>query len=184
MIHTEYTISLNRLAEMLETNNKRLILCWGWLPGYFIRLFYSGFLLRFTEMFNQDELDQRFEDEMLRVKIYNRVNNLLPSLYMGLVLDMDDRFKEIYKELFHMDYEGEVSLKRIATMINKLTTINSEIEQSQVNKVNKKGIPLSKMIAMVEIILDLPIDRKMKLYHFKYQYNIALEKIAKMNTDG
>ena len=100
IFHTKYTISLNRLSRMIETKNPRMLVRFGWVPGGMLRKRFEMFMTEFNEMLNKDEVEYVLENSLLELKISNRVNSLLPALYNGLIYTQDERFKELYKDIF------------------------------------------------------------------------------------
>jgi hypothetical protein len=183
---TKYDLSLNEVSRMFETNDITILCKYRFIPARFALIRFSQFMVEFSEMFNRDEVNELLVDDIQRLKITNRVYNILAAMYQGLLMTGDQRFKDLYKETFGRDYNSLADLKVIISEIDRLKGKLKELGSP--TKIQGKGtISFEQIITYVEMILDRSIDREMKLYQFKYQYDLAVKRAAeyaKMKSNG
>ena len=175
-VKTKYDLSLNEVSLMFEKEDISILKAKRYVPGWILTAGYAKFMLQFSEMFNAQEVNQLFEGDVMRLKIVNRFNNVLAGLYHGLMLTDDDRFKAIYKEMFHRDYNGLQDLKVIISEMERLKGKYKELLTPE-KKVQEGGkLSFEQVITYVEMVLERAIDREMKLYQFKFQYDLSVKR--------
>ena len=175
MIHNKYTMTLSRLSQMMETGNVGLMLRWGWLPGFVLKRRLAGIMAYVAEMFNADALDEGVEQSVMMMKALNLANNLLPSLYFGLLYTKDERYVKEYENRYGKKPEFASDLREITKEIERLARKIKALS-AQKPREKKEPVSLEKIITNTEAILDRGIDRNMKLYQFKEQYDLAVKR--------
>ena len=173
LFYNIYTMNLGRCSLLFETKNIRLI-CKIWLPKMLTIKAYNRFMLEFSEYFNKRSLDQITNSRAMKLFLYNRVNNLYPSLYNWLLLMPDKEAKEFFRELFLKDYENAEDLYLIK---NEIKRLSKKLKALLIEPVKETETKFSDIIANVQMITGATIDRKMKLYEFKSYFDKARETI-------
>lgn len=171
-----YTLTIQDVSELFETENPRL-LCRCWLPGFLVRRIYTRFLVEFAEMFNGREVQGLIMDDIYRLKIMNRVNNILWPMSMIILLnDTHPDFRKMYEEIMGRPYRSRDDIKLI---IKEIERLKSKLEEagSPMDKVQASSkLSFEQVIAHTEVMLDRSLDRNMKLYQFKKQYDLAIAR--------
>lgn len=176
ILHNKYTITLNRCSQMFETLDTSLLLRFGWLPKFLITPRFEKFMIEFNELFNSKEIDSFYEDSFLKLKIFNKVNNLLPALYYGLVISDNKTFLDTFKEMYGKDYEGFNDLELIINEIKRLNIKAKDMFYEEEKKEKRETLSLEKLITNTEAVLERSIDRTTKLFQFKHQYDLAVQR--------
>jgi len=176
----KYTLTLDEVSQMFETNDFSLLKRFKFIPDFLLLKHYQRFSLDFAEMFNQEMINSLFTDDIMRLKIINLVSNYLPVLYNGLLMTDHPYFREAYRERYGKDYEGLDDLKSIIAEMEKLgirlKTISTPVDVME----RKDSMKFEAVINYVELILEMPIPRAMKLYQFKEKYNAAIARAQEM----
>ena len=178
--HNKYTISLERLSTMIETRNRRLILRYYWLPVRVSRAVYDDFLKEFSKIFNSEEIDFVVETTLDQMALSNKIQIYYPAIFTGLAYTPHPRFRELYKKEFGKEYRNtkdlDLIVKKIEFLSKKLREQRAIEQERDKGKRSEGGISFEKIITNVETVLERPIDRRMKLYQFKFAYDSAVEK--------
>ena len=170
----KYQITLDEVSLMLERDDRRLLCRSRWVPGWALNRYYSRFMLEFSELFNASEVSQLIDDDIMRLKIINRVNNILHPLYMGLLISDKPEFKQIFYDTIGKTYNSKEDLKLI---IREIERLKDKIREMGSPEDQPKGkLSFEEVITYVEMVLERSIDREMKLYQFKYQYDLAIKR--------
>jgi hypothetical protein len=190
IVYTKYTISLDRLSAMFETGNPRLLKRSRLVPDFIAREAYRRFMFQFNELFNAQEVESALSSDIMKAKIANKINVLLPALYHGLMLakmygiedkytkDFRDEFRKMYNREFRDLSDLDFILQEIKRLGGKMKELYAVLAQP-VQQARK--ISFEEIIAATEMILERPIDRSMKLYQFKYQYDLAMKRAREMD---
>jgi galactokinase/mevalonate kinase-like predicted kinase len=172
--YTIYTMTLRRMSLMLETNRWRMA---GWRKSHYVALMQA-----FDEMFAQGQ-DVVMHNEFTKIQMYNKIKNMLPILYMSLLLQPDDYSREVYKDLFgKYPDKGEdltLILNEIKRMTKRYMMMFSKKQEQPVGDFSFEDV-----IVGVESVLEHPIDRDLVLYQFKTYYDLALKRIAQIDKNG
>ena len=176
----KYTLTLDECSKMFETNDFRLLKRFKFIPDFLLVKHYERFSVDFAQTFNQEMVNALFTDDIMRLKIINLVSNFLPVLYSGLMMTEHPYFREAYRARYNKDYEGLEDLKSIIAEMEKLgvrlKTISTPVEVME----RKDSMKFEAVINYVELILEMPIPRTMKLYQFKEKYNAAISRSQEM----
>lgn len=172
----KYTLTLNEVSLMFEQDRPRMICTRRWIPAFMVTRFYQKFMLEFAEMFNAKELSKMVEGDIYRMKIINRVSNILTPLYLGLMLGERPEFKQVYYDMFGRTYMGKEDLKYIIREIDHARAKLKETTAAGDTVHRAEKTSFEEVIANVEMILERPIDREMKLYQFEKQYRLAVKR--------
>lgn len=180
MIKDKYTLSIQDVSVIFEKDSPRLIST-VWLPGFILRRYYARFLMEFSEMFNGHQMESLLSDDIYRLKIINRVNNILFPMYQGLALELFisreiPEFRKMYEEVMGRKYNGKEDLKAIIKEIERLKSKLAEVPAAEMVVSKNKKLSFEQVIANTEVILDRSLDRNMKLFQFKKQYDLAIAR--------
>ena len=186
----KYTISLNEVSLLFERGDLSILKRVRWVPARLLRGHYERFALEFSELFNQEIVNALFTDDLMRVKIMNRANIFLPSLYhalwfidFGQVKNDNARYYlDLYREMYGRDYQGLKDLEPILNEIKRLHGKYKELASPEKVIENKGKMSFEQVITMVEMILERSINREMKLYQFVYQYDLAIKRAKAMKS--
>jgi len=175
LFHNKYTISIGRLAVMLDSQQKSLVKRINIpLPKRVMIKAYDKLLTEVNTTLNRSSFEQEVETGILRLKLYNKAFNLYPALV----------------DLCHITWDSE-HLKKIEEITGiKLSTLEdrkiliAETERLQAKyreliKQNHKegGISFAELIISTEIILELNIPRDILLYEFEHYMKRATDKL-------
>jgi hypothetical protein len=161
---------------MFEIEDFSIMKRFKFIPTFLLVKHYQRFSLEFAEMFNKDTISSLFLDDVMRLKIINLAQNLLPTIYIGLISTNDQYFKDVFKERYGKDYTGGEDLKMIIAEMEKLKGKLGAIASPVVEMEKKGSLKFEEVITYVEMILERSIDRNMKLYQFTYQYKLAVKR--------
>ena len=175
VIHTIYSITLERASLLFETQNPRYLQRFGRMPRGYLRRQFDKFKIQFNQLFNEKETVRRVGDGLNLLKLTNRAYNLLPAIKKGILIVDDDAAFKAYERYFHTPCDGVDAYNRIDTEIERLKDKIKELQKTG----EADGVAqfsLEKTVSSVENILGYSIDRRMKLYAFKHKYDQALMK--------
>lgn len=180
LFHDKHTMSLNQLSLMFETNDIGLIRRFRWVPVRLCRRPFERFMIEFSELFNRNEVNDLMSDDFLRFRIITMASLSLPTLYRGLVMTDDPRFRAKYRERFGRDYTNLDDLKLILNEIGRLQGKLKEMGTPEKVIEEKGKMSFEEIVTYVELMLEKPIDRTLKLYQFKSQYDAAIRRARAM----
>jgi hypothetical protein len=127
----------------------------------------------FNEMFNEQEINNIIEDNVFRLMLLSDVDNILPALYIGLTMSDDIFFKNYYLVRYGREYKNKADLSIIVEEQDRLLAKLRNLPQ----RTRTEGISFEELIAYTEALLDhKSIDRGIKLYQFKYQFDLAVAR--------
>lgn len=176
LFKTKYDITLDEVSLMYETGDTRILCKRRWIPAWMVNRYYQRFNLEFSELFNANEVSQLIDDDIMRLKIINRVNNILHPLYMGLLISDKPEFRQIYYDMFGRTYNEKDGLKAIIREIERLKGKMKEMGMAGEAVQSGQKRSFEEVITYVEAVLERSLDRDMKLYQFKHQYDLAVRR--------
>ena len=180
MIYTASEISISRAVQILDNNRNRLLKKNSWLPVFNLKKHIENFRVQFNELFNETKIRSLFKTENHKMILVNKINNTLPALYYGLLLSDDPMFKEHFKQLFGREPKSMEDYKRVTHEIARLRRKLKNIDTGKSEQSNNEGVKLGELVASVESILGISIDRSLSLLEFKYQYELANRKVNEL----
>jgi hypothetical protein len=127
----------------------------------------------FDEMFSGQEISKAVKEESTQIAAYNKIKNILPILYLGLLYEETPYMKELYLHLFGKEFKTGEDLLIIQSEIKRLT---KRYKLMYKEKPMQEGSTLEELIIGVEMLLDRTIDRELKLYQFKTYHEMALKQ--------
>lgn len=145
------------------------------LPKFLIRWQYTRFMRTFDEMFSGGEVSKELKEESSKIALYNKIKNILPLLYLGLLYEETEYQKELFKHYFGKDFEKGEDLMLIKNEIGRLSKRFKVMYPEK--EVQSGGLTLEELIVSTESILDRTIDRGLRLYQFKTYYDLAIKKV-------
>jgi hypothetical protein len=152
-------------------------------PGTVIGKHYNMIIMQINLMLNSKEIDTKVNEQIMKVQMYNKITNLLPSLYYGLYINTvaPSEMLEYYKKHYGKHPSSKADLNVILTDIERLTAKYKELfpdePEKQPQQVQTK-LKFEKLILGIELTLEVPINRKSKLYQLETYYESAIERIA------
>jgi len=162
-----YKLSINSVSLIYDTGFRRCF-------GLFNRSEkFKSFTEEYNKLFNSQNTSKYFNSDVFRLKIENKVHNILPALYSDLMTVCSDLAKSTYKEYFGVEYHGADQLERIIDEINRLKE-KIQILNKPTDK--KDGVSFSETILLIEDSRGIEISRNIKLYEFKTMYDKELKK--------
>lgn len=177
---TRYDLTLNEVSRMLELNDYTVLKRFAWVPPWVLRRAMDRFAFDLSEMFNTQQIEGLLSSDIMRLKIANRANVLLPALYYGLLLTGDDRFIEMFRQMYGRDPKSvtdlDVIIKEIKRLGGKLRELDSLIKDDPGGRRHS----FEEIITTVEAILERNIDRSMRLYQFKYQFDLSVKRAKEL----
>ncbi len=186
LLRDKYSLTLSEVSIMFETNDMSVLKTRRWVPRWALRHHFRRFMLEFSELFNPAEVEEMVTADLMRLRITNRVNNLLHPLYMGLLLSDRKDFRDLYFELFGKKYNGKEDLKVILSEIDRMRSKMSEYTQAGTARTGA-AVAFEDVITYVEVVLERSLPRDMLLFQFKHQYDLAVlraRELEKIRRNG
>jgi hypothetical protein len=168
---------------MLSETGRASLVAKVWMPGWICQRKARRLSEQFNEMFNTRAVSDYMDNSIMSLRLFNRINNLLPTIYRGLALTTEPKFREYYRNYFGRYPTTFGDLRTIIREIERLTDVYSELTGRMQGKKNKNdAVSFDTIVAMTEMMLGFAIDRRMKLYQFKQQYDMAMRKSRELET--
>ena len=185
MIYTAKDIPLKRAIKVLDLNmiNYLKVIRWVPVPGMKKRL--ESFKKEFNELFNYDQISKALKDEIHLLILLNKIENILPCLYLGLTLmPKQPEFKEYFKHLYGFWPKANKDYQRVLDDKKRLTdkyNVAAKMHEKRINesKDDSKGYELAKLVTWTQDMTSY-IDRNITLYEFRNEYNKAIEKVKNL----
>ncbi len=185
MIYNKYTISIEQFSMIYKTNDLSLLSVGKILPGRMLRRKW----LTIVEFFNK-MLDTKEEDLtllILKQKMSNLVNNLLPNLYNGMLTNPTDEMIDWYKSYFGRIPKSKEDLKAIISERQKqLKMYNLRFPNIKVEE-NDTPFDFDAFVVGLEITNGIQINRRDKLNTLGAHYKAAVqmnEQRKKLKSNG
>lgn len=179
-IKSKYELTLNEVSLLFETGKLSILKRSKYVPSFILKRGFEKFSVEFAEMFNREQVNQLIEDDIIKLKIINEVNNILMPLYMGLLISENPGFRKVYEAKFGRPYQKTEDLKIIIMEIDRLKHKITEFSHPEKKVKDAKKLFFEEVITYVETLMERNIDREMKLYQFKFQYDLAVKRAAEM----
>lgn len=139
---------------------------------------YNNFMMEYHKLFSAKELRKLGKDEKSKLRWYHRLIMLQSTLELFRLKKVPANIAEWYKKT----YRTEISFKSLNYQIEIATKkMNQFISEPQDEG---KKISFDEIIVSVENVLNIPIDRSIKLYQFVVYYNNALKKVQNAEQNG
>lgn len=176
MIHTRHTITLSRLGLMLETGNIRLVARYRLTPWFMVRRGYRKLMTHFDSVFSEGSSE--FKDEVIRLKMWNKMLTLLPALHTLLASDKSEYAEELFEHYYGRKYESDEDLKLIRSEMQKISKRYKVMFRKKKTDAPAESVSFENIIQGVETILEKShIPREIKLYQFEEYYHLALKRL-------
>ena len=178
----QYNITLEEVSMMFETDNIKVLSKYSILPIKIIKPYHKHFMIIFSEMFNSKEIESLIEDDNTKLRIIHRVYNILTPLYWLLLnyrfvsSEKKKLFKDKYKEIMGRDYNSDEDLKLIIGEIKRLKEKLTDFNNIPQKVIKNQKVSFEEVITYTENVLERTIDRRMKLFQFKREYDLAVKK--------
>lgn len=179
MFHNRHTISIGRLAILLDNKDINLVKRWNIpLPKKIIRKAYDRLLLEVGETLNKTAFEKEIESGVLKIKMFNKAFNLYPAMVDLCSITWDKEHLDKIKEI------TGIELKRIEdrqALINETKRLQDKYKELNVSQPSE-GVSFAQVIISTEIVLDFSISRDIKLFEFQYYMKAASDKIKQMES--
>jgi len=176
--HTLHTMSLDRCVRMLDSEDMRLV---ARVPLVPVKGAYKRFLTEFGKTFNERGMSKLMRDELVKIKTYNRIYSLLPSMMNILWLFNEgeeyERAKQDFKNEYGKEFEGGEDLMLIVNDIRRQVKKYNLVYREK--KQEDEGMSLGRLAAVVGMVMGYPIPMNITVHQFKHHYDLALDKIEK-----
>ena len=127
----------------------------------------------FNKMIGEDEVD--LTKEFLKRKMSNLINNLLPSLFNGLMTNPTDEMIDWYKKYFGRIPKTKEDLKAILNEREKQFQIYNQMFPEIVLDDGKEPFDFDAFVNGLEITNGVQINRKDRLYTIGAHYKSAVQ---------
>jgi hypothetical protein len=182
--HSKHTISIDLFGRMLDSENKRLVIRRGWLHKKGVEDAYDLLMAEFAEIVSKNEISKLIKDQVLQINLYNKISNLLPSLYWCLYIKPEEKHLTYFKDCYGVECNGEKELQMILDDIHRLTAKYKELfGEDKKEQENNEKFSFSKLVVGIEMVLDISLNRGIKLYELEHYYHLAVER-SKKNKNG
>jgi len=182
LYHDRYSITLGRVSMMLDKGDinmtKRFPIP---LPRRWTEEAYSYMMITITMMMGKREIGIKANEQLLKISMYNKINNILPALFYGLTIsktppaEMMEYFKNQYGHYPKSSQDFDLILQDIKRLSGKYAEIFADVKAETPAKEAK--LNFEKLILSLEITLERAIDRNCKLYQLEQFYEAAVERV-------
>ena len=180
-VKSKYELTIREVSLMFETEDPRIISRWRWVPAFILNRYYAKFLLDFSEMFNAREVNNLIGEDIYRLKLINRANNILYPVYIGLMLnDSHPEFRRIFEDVMGRKYNSKDDLKLIIKEIERLKSKLAEAGTAQDRVQGSEKMSFESVVANTEMMLERSLPRDMRLWEFKKQYDLAIARAREL----
>lgn len=185
MIHNLHTITIGRFMDMEESDNDNLILRFYFpLPKKLLKKYRSNLNVEFNKLINKREVVQLYEENVHKVSLLLRIEQVIPTLYKALMLHWSTtgeitKDKELligYREICNRELK---TFKDIEYLKKKQTDLKEKYEELYPEKKAPEKISMTKIIHRIEQNNPHPIDRNCKLYELAGFIELAKERKMK-----
>lgn len=169
--HTIYTMSLDRMSLLIETQDKSLV------SRFFLPVTekaYIKFNQSVDKLFNSGKADEQLNNSNQKIIWFNMIT-MIEAIIIAAYVDSKP-IKEYYLDNYDIKWGGDYKL--IQSDLKKYRMLLKEPEKTTV----KEEQSFEEIVSGVEKTLGYQIDRSIKLYQFKSQYNLALKIISNATT--
>lgn len=173
MIYNEYTISIETFSMVYKTNDLSLLSIGKILPGRLLRRRFKKIIDFFNKMLIVKE--ENITQLILKQKMSNLINNLLPNLFNGLMTNPTDDMIDWYKLYFGRIPETKEDLEGIVKEREKQLKIYNQMFPNIPVKENDTPFDFDAFVNGLEITNGIPINRKDRLFTLGSHYNSAVQ---------
>ena len=175
MFHTKNTITIGRLARLIDTRELRLVKRFPiWVPRVLLLKAYARLTTEVAETLNRSALEQEIQSGVLRAKVYNKAFNLYPALVNLVSLTWDEKHLAMIEELTGLKLKKLEDRKALNVEMRRLQDKYKELAKEE----RSDGeVSFSQVIVSTEIVLELSISRETTLSEFQYYMKAASEKL-------
>jgi len=182
LYHDKYSITLARVSMMLDKGDINMTKRFpALLPRRWTAEAYNYILLNISIMMSKREISIKANEQLLKIAMYNKINNILPALFYGLTIskkppaEMLEYFKNQYGDYPKSAGDFDLILSDIKRLSGKYAEIFADVKGETPAKEAK--LNFEKLILSLEITLERAIDRNCKLYQLEQFYDAAVERV-------
>lgn len=179
MFHTRHTISIGRLAILLDNKDINLVKRWNIpMPKKLIQRAYEKLIVEVGETLNKSALEKEIESGVLKIKMYNKAYNLYPAMVDLCSISWDAKHRELIKEITGIELVKLEDREALIAETKRLQDKYKELSKAQ----PVEGVSFAHIIISTEVVLDFSISRDIKLFEFQYYMKAASDKIKQMEA--
>ena len=177
MFHNRYTISIGQLTVLMDSGNMKLVKNTRLpLPVFMLRRAYARLLQEVAESINRTGLEQEIQSRIIRAKTFNKAYNLYPTLVNLISVTWDKKHLDLIKEITGLELKKLEDREYLIAEMKRLQDKYKELVKSE----RSEGVSFAQIIVSTEILLEMSIDRNIKLYEFEYYMKAANEKLKQI----
>ena len=172
MIYNEHTISIERFSMVYKTGRLSLLSAGGMVPGFLLRGRFAAILKFLNELLGADDPDML--KDVVKLRMSNLINVMLPSLYNGLLTGPTKEMIEWYKAYFGKAPETSEDIQRVLSEQKKQAKMYKALYPEEKIE-HDTPFDFDAFVNGLEFTRGIQIDRKDKLYTLKAHYSNAVE---------
>lgn len=179
MFHNRHTISIGRLAVLMDSRDLNLVKRFNIpLPKFMLKKAFNRLMKDVSETLNKTALEKEIESGIIKTKLFNKAFNLYPAIITLLTICWD-------KE--HLDKIEEITGYRLTKLedreilINETKRLQDKYKELSVQQ-RSEGVSFVEVIVSTELILEMTLPRETKLYEFQYYMKKANDKIKQLEA--
>lgn len=177
LFHNKYTISIGRMAILLESQDYKLIKRKNIpVPKKVLIRAYNRLIKEFNEVVNKSSINRAVESGILRLSIYNKAYNLYPLLILICQTTWDEKHLKMVEDITGYKLE---KLEDREMLVNEMNRLKDKYHELLVEE-KKEGVSFVQVIISTEMILEEPISREIKLFEFEHYMKSASDKVAQL----
>lgn len=177
LFHNRYTISIGQLTVLMDSGNYRLASRTKIpIPRFWLKKAYLKLMQEVAESINKTGLQQEVEGGVIRAKLFNKAYNLYPALVNLVSISWDKKHLELIKEITGLELKKLEDRESLISEMKRLQDKYKELIKTE----KSEGVAFAQIVVSTEIILEMNIDRNIKLYEFQYYMKAATEKIKQI----
>jgi len=182
MFHNRYTISIGRLAMLVDSHDFNLVKRWKiYLPTFLLMKAYNRLMTQVSETLNKSALHEEIKNGLLKTKLFNKAYTLYPALCMLVSVTWDKKHLDMIKEITGFE------LKKLGdreTLIAETKRLQDKYKEYLITENSNDNVSFAHIIISTEIVLEMNISRDIKLYEFEYYLKAASDKIKQLEKNG
>jgi hypothetical protein len=181
MFHNRYTISIGRLATLMDSRNLNLVKRFNMLvPKFMLEKPFRRLMKEVGETLNQSALQREIESGILKTKLFNKAFNLYPALCNIVSITWDQQHLDKVEEITGMKM---LKLEDRQGLIDETKRLQDKYRELSVEHA-KEGVSFASVIISTEIVLGMNISREIKLFEFQHYMKAASDKIKQLEKNG
>ena len=147
------------------------------LPGFMLKKGYKRLIREVGEVVNNTAVEREIESGILKAKTFNKAFVLYPALCDIVSITWDAEHLQKIEEITGMKL---TKLKDREILFNETKRLQDKYKELIHSEPKEGGVSFSQIVISTELILDMQIDRNIRLYEFGYYLKAASEKLKQL----